>query len=257
MAIQKSLALVLRNYKLGETSKIVTLYTRQFGLEKVVAKGSRSLKSRYWGNLEPLNYIQAIFYLKPGRDLHILSDADIVNSFPKTRKNLTKTSYAYAVCEMIARTQLPGESNKRLFDSVLETLEATDITRNSPTTLFLGFQAKFFDIAGITPDTRRCLSCGRKIENEPVAFVPHDGGIICHQCQPQIGRLELSAKALRFFNWLKKQSSDTIRQHAIPVPLLKEVTVIFDDYVNYHFDGLQLKTLDFLNMLNDTLTPES
>lgn len=257
MAIQKSSALVLKNFKLGETSKIVTLYTRQFGLEKVVAKGARGLKSRYWGNLESLNYIQAIFYLKPGRDLHILSDADIVNSFPEIRKNLTKTSYAYAVGEMLARTQWQGARNERLFDMTIETLKAINNTLNSPKTLFLGFQSKFFNVTGVNPDTHSCLSCGRQIKNEPVTFDPHAGRIICHQCQPKTGRLDLSARALRFFNWLKQEPPATISQHVIPEPLLNEIGVIFDIYMNYHFEGLQLKSLDFLNTLKETLAPET
>ena len=257
MAIQKSLALVLKNYKLGETSKIVMLYTRRLGLEKVVAKGSRGFKSRYWGTLEPLNYIQAIFYLKPNRDLHMLSDADIINSFPEIRKNLIKTSYSYAVAEMIARTQWPGEPNERLFDMAIETLKAINSTLNSPKTLFLGFQAKFFNVTGINPNTQSCLSCGRHIKNEPVTFDPHAGRIICHQCQPRTGRFDLSARALRFFNWLKQEPPATISQHVIPEPLLNEIGVIFDIYMNYHFEGLQLKALDFLNTLKETLAPES
>ena len=47
-------ALVLRTYKLGETSKVVVLLTRERGKVRAVAKGARGRRSRYQSALEPL-----------------------------------------------------------------------------------------------------------------------------------------------------------------------------------------------------------
>ena len=46
-------ALVLRTYKLGETSKVVVLLTRERGKLRAVAKGARGPRSRYQSALEP------------------------------------------------------------------------------------------------------------------------------------------------------------------------------------------------------------
>ena len=78
MAIVQTDALVLRSHRLGETSLIVTLFTRDFGLMRCVAKGARGGKSRFGAALEPGVSIAAVVYRKLTRDLQLLSKADIV-----------------------------------------------------------------------------------------------------------------------------------------------------------------------------------
>ncbi len=81
MSLQKTQAVVLKTQRLGETSKILTLYSQKFGKIKVVAKGARGLKSRFYGTLEPLNHISIVYYFKETRELQLLSQADICVKF--------------------------------------------------------------------------------------------------------------------------------------------------------------------------------
>ena len=94
MSLQKSEAIILKTQRLGETSKILTLYSRKFGKMKVVAKGSRGLKSRFFGTLEPLNHIAIVYYFKETRELQLLSQADIIHAFVNLKDNLEKYSLA-------------------------------------------------------------------------------------------------------------------------------------------------------------------
>jgi len=47
MAAEKAQALVLRTTDWSETSRIATLWTREFGKVRVLAKGGRRLKSNF------------------------------------------------------------------------------------------------------------------------------------------------------------------------------------------------------------------
>ena len=62
-------AIVLRSIDYGETSRIVTLFTRERGKIGVMAKGARANRSRFGSTLEPLSHINVVLYYKPGRDL--------------------------------------------------------------------------------------------------------------------------------------------------------------------------------------------
>jgi DNA repair protein RecO (recombination protein O) len=250
MAIQKTEALVLKSIKLGETSKILTLLTRDYGLEKVVAKGSRSTKSRYWGTLEPLNHIQIVYYAKSNRDLQLLSQAEIINSFPSIREDLNKMAYALAICEMISRTQMPSDINPVLFQLLVDSLCAINATNHQPQTSFLGFQVKFLNLAGVHPNLDKCLKCKRSLTNEPVLFEPHSGGIICEICSVhQVGQA-LSAKGLRFLNWLSLQDCQEISRHAIPDVILQEVEKILETYIRFHIEGLEkINAIRFLTKI--------
>ena len=79
MAILQTEAVVLRGWKLGETSKILALFTRENGPVRVVAKGSRLPKSEFKGCLEPLTHIRIVYYEKRTRDLQLLSKTDLVD----------------------------------------------------------------------------------------------------------------------------------------------------------------------------------
>ncbi len=52
MSIVKTEAFVLRSFRYGETSKIVTLFTRDFGKMNAIVKGARNYKSKICGTLE-------------------------------------------------------------------------------------------------------------------------------------------------------------------------------------------------------------
>ena len=62
-------ALVLRSYKIGETSKVVVLLTRERGKVRAVAKGARGQRSRYQSALEPLSEVRVGLYGRQGAEL--------------------------------------------------------------------------------------------------------------------------------------------------------------------------------------------
>jgi len=103
MAIVQTDALVIRSYRLGETSLIVHLFTGDFGLVRCVAKGARGPKSRFGAALEPGIRVQAVIYRKLTRDLQLLSKADIVAYWPALWENGDRFARAGAVLEFLER----------------------------------------------------------------------------------------------------------------------------------------------------------
>ena len=71
-------AIVLRSRKQGDTSKIVSLYTRDYGFVDVIAKGAREMKSKFGSALEPFTLSKVTFYKKEGRDLYLLANAEVI-----------------------------------------------------------------------------------------------------------------------------------------------------------------------------------
>ena len=85
MALLSTDALVLRGYKLGETSRIVVLLTRERGKLRAVARGARGRRPRYRSALEPLSEVKVSLYGRQGAELLRLGDAELVRSrmFPR------------------------------------------------------------------------------------------------------------------------------------------------------------------------------
>ncbi|OQX87133.1 DNA repair protein RecO, partial [candidate division KSB1 bacterium 4484_87] len=182
MSLQKTEAIILKTQKQGETSKILTLFTKSKGILKVIAKGSRGLKSRYFGTLEPLNHISLVYYFKETRDLQLLSQADIIDSFIDLRENLEKYAIGMFCCELVQRTQLE-QANPVLFRNLLKLL----ISLNSATERYMNFLfwfiLRFLDISGFKPELNQCQVCGTTRKQGLLRFSVLRGGFACEKCQ--------------------------------------------------------------------------
>src|SRR5512140_3721553 len=94
-------AVVLRHKDWGEADQLLTLYTREQGKLRVVAKGARKITSRKAGHLQPFTYVN--LQLARGRDLMIVTQAETVNAFLGIGADLMKTGYASYVIELLDR----------------------------------------------------------------------------------------------------------------------------------------------------------
>ena len=70
---------MLRQHKLGEADRIVTLLTREHGLVRAVAKGVRRTRSKFGSRLEPFAHIEV--QLHPGRNLDIVTQVVSIDAF--------------------------------------------------------------------------------------------------------------------------------------------------------------------------------
>ncbi len=62
MPLYRDQGIVLRTQKLGEADRIITLFTKEHGRIKAVAKGVRRTKSRFGARLEPASYVDLQLY---------------------------------------------------------------------------------------------------------------------------------------------------------------------------------------------------
>ena len=115
-------AVVLRHANWGEADRILTLYTRERGKVRAIAKGVRRIKSRKAGHLEP--FTQVTLQLAKGRDLFIITQVETLEAYLPIHENLDKTSQAAYLSELLDRfTYEDGSENYLIFHLLTETLE--------------------------------------------------------------------------------------------------------------------------------------
>ncbi|MGH7455247.1 MAG: DNA repair protein RecO, partial [bacterium] len=159
MRLVKAEGIVIRSMNMGETSKLVTLFTRELGLLKIIAKGSRSSKSRIGAALEPLTVSRIVYYQKENRELQFLSQAEIVEFFPNLPADLENWGYANACAELVSRSQIGADVTPKLYPILLNTIRAMNEPTADARACFWGFQMKLLGIFGVAPNLRRCLNC--------------------------------------------------------------------------------------------------
>src|SRR6266480_647395 len=99
MAAEKAHALVLRTADWSETSRIATLWTREVGKVRVLAKGGRRLKSNFETALDLLTVCRIVFLRKSSASLDLLTEARVVQRFPRLTTNLPALYAAYYIAE--------------------------------------------------------------------------------------------------------------------------------------------------------------
>jgi len=123
MPIVKTEAFILKSFRYGDTSKIVTLFTKDFGKINTIVKGVRNYKSRLCGVLESMNYINTIIYLKENRDLHLLTNAEYKKSFSNILNDFDKLQASFRIIEMLNKSVVENEINTSIFDLLIRTFE--------------------------------------------------------------------------------------------------------------------------------------
>src|SRR5437764_8719093 len=122
MAAEKALALVLRTTDWSETSRIATLWTREFGKLRVLAKGGRRLKSNFESALDLLTLGSIVFLRKSSGGLDLLTEAQVVERFPRLRTDLTALYAGYYVAELLSDWTEDYDPHPMLFDAALAAL---------------------------------------------------------------------------------------------------------------------------------------
>jgi DNA repair protein RecO (recombination protein O) len=180
MAAEKALALVLRTTDWSETSRIATLWTREFGKIRVLAKGGRRLKSNFESALDLLTLCSIVFLRKSSGGLDLLTEAQVAERFPRLRTDLQALYAAYYIAELLADLTEDYDPHPCIFDEALGTLRAL----GSATGLRLArFELVLFRELGYGPALEACAVCGEMAPQDPVAFSPAAGGIVCRNCR--------------------------------------------------------------------------
>src|SRR6516165_2168858 len=123
MSSETALALVLRTTDWSETSRIATLWTRELGKVRVLAKGGRRLKSNFESALDLLTVCSIVLLRKSSGSLDLLTEAQVVRRFPRLRVDLLALHSAYYVAELLADWTEDYDPHPALWDEALATLE--------------------------------------------------------------------------------------------------------------------------------------
>ena len=188
MALIRDEALVIRSYKLGEADRIVLLFTKDHGKLRAVAKGSRKAKSRIGGRVEPLNYLNVQLWM--GKDLHILSQAETIESNFSLRVDLESIQRAMSILEIVDKLTHDDYPDPVLFDAAIRALRS--LANNRSAMYVPAFFLRAMQIEGFRPSVDTCRLCGTT--DDIVAFDPASAAVTC--ALHPIGS-EISAGALK------------------------------------------------------------
>ena len=238
MATEKALALVLRTTDWSESSRIATLWTREFGKVRALAKGGRRLRSNFESALDLLTLCSIVLIRKSSGGLDLLTEAQVAQRFPRLGSDLKALYGAYYVAELLDGWTEENDPHPVLFDHAVETLRALggalppsgrEVTSGRRV---MRFEVQLLAELGYRPVVDCCAGCGGTVAGDAaVVFSVAAGGILCRACQPgHRDRQALSLGGLACLRALADTGDDWQQQ---PASADAEVRRLLGQYVTW------------------------
>ena len=176
--LKQSDAIVLRTYPLREADLLVTLFTREEGKIRGVARSAKKSKRRFGGALEPLTRVRAYYDQKAGQELARLDCCDVIESPLMHAIDYERTialSYVAEVLDGLLPDHDANDAVFRLTLSVLPLLESGSIWM--PLTYFDLWITR---LMGLLPELGSCIVCGDELNGSGrVFFHALADGLMC------------------------------------------------------------------------------
>ncbi len=251
MSIEKTEAVVLRAVNYRDTSKIVTFYTKRYGKMSAIAKGVRNPRSKFGSLLQPLNYLQIVFYRRENRELQYISSSDFVRYFKSLTSDVDRLSIAMSLVEITNRVMHDEEENEKVFDLLVDSLSALDGADASPRNTFVHFGINLSIGLGFTPNFSNCLICRKPIDLEreqKVYYVIEKGAPVCEKCSANLNEgFLLSSSALLVLRSFVRLSPAAVAKAKMEPTLQNELSNFVFVYLKRHSDTLkEIRSLKFL-----------
>ncbi len=161
--IVKTRAVILRETRYRDQSKICLLYTREFGKMSVIVKGARNPKNRLSSLFNPGNVVDLVLYKRDGRDIQLVSDGNLVLSPMVPASDLERFAILYRIIELVKQTTDGDEKNLPLFTLLAGTLEQLYCTATNFRQLYAWFLLRFVSLLGFQPSLDRCVFSGEEL----------------------------------------------------------------------------------------------
>jgi DNA repair protein RecO (recombination protein O) len=208
MAVERSSALVIGRFPLGESDRVVTFFTRRFGKVRGVAKAARRLRSRFGGALELFTLGELVFFDNGRTELVQIDHFDIVRPFAGARDELERLGQSAWMTECVSRLTGDRDPSAPVFNLLVRALETIE-AGTRPARVALVFGLRHVELLGHQLRTDACVACGVDgvVAGGAVGVDVTGGGTVCPRCAAALGGvLTLSASALGALKRLRRAS---------------------------------------------------
>ncbi|MDZ4687643.1 MAG: DNA repair protein RecO [Planctomycetaceae bacterium] len=246
MSAEKTDGLILRVTDFSETSRIVVLFTRDFGKISALAKGGRRLKGPFESALDLLANCRIVFLRKSSSGLDLLTEAQLIARFRPQDKDLSCLYAGYYVAELLLSLTEDYDPHPQLYEAAVDALvsfgNSAELRRG-----LVRFELVMLREMGQLPEFDACVACGSPlVEGRTFGFWVSQGGLICPDCQREdLSQMEIHAGTAAALRLLAGEGDQAWRRLQLSPQQYKEMKRVTTAAIS-HVLGRRPKLLSYL-----------
>lgn len=250
LKVEKIEGIIIGEQLYGESSKILKIFTKKYGLISVISKGCRRPKSQLRIASSTLVYANFDMNYKENK-ISILLGADILDLFKNIildYSDLTKKTYVFVILsltvQVINQKGITQEEIVSIYDICINSIKKID-EGFDPFVIFDIVRLKFLEFLGVKPSLDCCSNCGEC--NNIVTFSSSCYGFICSSCynnEPLVSKSSIKMLRMLYYVDIEK-----IRK----LELTKEEKEEIDEFLNVYYEehtGVYLNIKDKLKVIS-------
>jgi DNA repair protein RecO (recombination protein O) len=249
MPLYQTPAIVFRSTPYGESDRIVTLYTLDFGKIKGIAKGAKRSQKRFANTLEIGSYIQVVFFEKETQDLVRLDHSELIRPFGSLREDITKLAWASYFIELVNEMTAERIKNKALFRLLVFFLNLIDQGMLQEDIQRV-FEVRLLSHLGYQPHFDHCTRCQKRLSGENFFFGIREGGVLCPSCAAHLpGLVPISLGTVKTLQLAQSLPLEKVRRLSFSPQSLKESQAVLSLFLQEYL-GKELKSKKFLEQIS-------
>lgn len=223
-------ALVLREAKYKESSKMLTLLTEKEGKISASARGALRKSCKYSAAAQQLCYAE--FTMVSNRGYWSISEGETIEEFLGLRKDLSAFSLGVYIAELLEAVSDEDSPNPEVLSLGLNSLYALSKGLYSQAHIKAVFELRLMCLSGYQPFLDECTVCGKAMP-EFMRFSLNGGNLHCAGCASgSVGvSLPLCEQSLLAMRYIGSAEPKRIFSFSIDEDAEKRLSSVCESYV--------------------------
>jgi len=248
--IAKTEAVVLKTINHGDTSRIITLYSRDTGKLKLIAKGVRSPKNKSSGLFQPTRHLQVVYYEKERSELQLFKSGELMNGFFGLEDDFDRLTLAQVMVELLDRSTEGEEGHEAIFHLVTNDLHQLSTKGKSPASVYWHFHLHLLKELGYRPHINHCSRCQEELTGGG-SLGQQSSHLECAKChQPNQGSIDINDNTRETINQILDSFEGPGMESDLKPKERRALWNFLWRYTFYHIESTRgMRSLKVLNQL--------
>ncbi|MBR7133900.1 MAG: DNA repair protein RecO [Clostridia bacterium] len=235
--------LVIKEMSVGESDRLVTLFTRDYGIIKAFAPGVKSVKSKRAPATALLTY--SSFSIQKRGDIYRIYEASPITAFFTLDGDIAVITICQYFCELAGEFGESGNPNTELLRLILNSLHFLVKEKRQPELIKAITELRVAVISGYMPDLVACPVCG-KFEDDVMYFSLRDGSLRCKDCPKGNDEVAVDRTLLSALRHISFSQLGKLYSFEIPVESARRLSKITSGYLTMQTEH-RFSALEFYN----------